>query len=62
MGPLVTAQHLEKVTGYVALGIEEGASLIIDGRNHQVQGHEAGYFMGGCLFDNVSKDMGIYKD
>ena len=62
MGPLVTAQHLEKVTRYVALGIEEGASLIVDGRNHEVPGHEAGYFMGGCLFDNVSKDMGIYKD
>jgi malonate-semialdehyde dehydrogenase (acetylating)/methylmalonate-semialdehyde dehydrogenase len=62
MGPLVTAAHLERVTGYVDLGVEEGATLIVDGRNHQLPGHEGGYFIGGCLFDNVSKDMRIYKE
>jgi len=62
MGPLVTAQHLERVKGYVDLGIEEGASLIVDGREHTVAGFENGFFIGGCLFDNVTKDMKIYQE
>ena len=62
MGPLVTNQHLAKVRSYVGQGVEEGASLIVDGRNHVVAGHEDGFFLGGCLFDNVTKDMSIYKD
>jgi len=62
MGPLVTNQHLAKVRSYVGQGVKEGASLIVDGRNHVVAGHEDGFFLGGCLFDNVTKDMSIYKD
>ncbi len=62
MGPLVTNQHLAKVTSYVNKGVEEGASLVVDGRDHVVAGHEDGFFLGGCLFDNVTKDMSIYKD
>jgi len=62
MGPLVTAQHLARVKGYVDLGVEEGATLVVDGRGHSVAGHEAGFFIGGCLFDNVTKDMKIYQD
>jgi malonate-semialdehyde dehydrogenase (acetylating)/methylmalonate-semialdehyde dehydrogenase len=62
MGPLVTAQHLEKVKGYVDLGVKEGATLVVDGRDHSVAGHEDGFFIGGCLFDHVSKDMKIYQD
>ena len=62
MGPLVTNQHLAKVRSYVGQGVEEGASLIVDGRDHVVAGHEDGFFLGGCLFDNVTKDMSIYKD
>ena len=62
MGPLVTNQHLAKVRSYVGQGVEEGASLIVDGRDHVVDGHEDGFFLGGCLFDNVTKDMSIYKD
>ena len=62
MGPLVTNQHLAKVRSYVGQGVEEGASLIVDGRDHVVSGHEDGFFLGGCLFDNVTKDMSIYKD
>lgn len=62
MGPLVTQQHLDKVTGYVDCGVDEGAELVVDGRGHQVAGHEAGYFIGGCLFDNVKPDMKIYKE
>ena len=62
MGPLVTAEHLAKVKGYVDLGIEEGADLLVDGRNLTLQGYENGYYMGGCLFDNVKTDMRIYKE
>jgi malonate-semialdehyde dehydrogenase (acetylating)/methylmalonate-semialdehyde dehydrogenase len=62
MGPLVTPQHLEKVKGYVDLGVKEGAKLVVDGRGLKLQGYEQGNFMGGCLFDNVTTDMQIYKD
>jgi malonate-semialdehyde dehydrogenase (acetylating)/methylmalonate-semialdehyde dehydrogenase len=62
MGPLVTKQHLEKVKGYVDLGIKEGAKLVVDGRNIKLQGYEKGFYMGGCLFDNVDKKMRIYKE
>jgi malonate-semialdehyde dehydrogenase (acetylating)/methylmalonate-semialdehyde dehydrogenase len=61
-GPLVTAQHLEKVKGYVDLGIKEGATLKVDGRGFKMQGYEKGYYMGGCLFDNVKPTMRIYKE
>ena len=62
MGPLVTREHLEKVKGYVDLGVKEGAKLVIDGRNLKLQGYENGFYMGACLFDNVEKDMRIYKE
>ena len=64
MGPLITSEHLNKVTGFIDEGIKEGAKLIVDGRNTKplMQGYENGYFIGGSLFDNVSKDMSIYKN
>ena len=62
MGPLVTKEHLEKVTGYVDLGIKEGANLVVDGRKMKLQGYENGFYIGGCLFDNVTKDMRINKE
>ena len=62
MGPLVTKEHLEKVKGYVDIGIKEGAKLVVDGRNLKLQGHENGYYIGGCLFDQVKKNMRIYKE
>ena len=62
MGPLVTREHLTKVKGYVDLGVKEGAQLVVDGRELRVSGHEAGYFLGGCLFDQVTADMAIYRD
>ena len=62
MGPLITKQHLEKVKGYVEKGVKEGAKLAVDNRNLTVKGHEKGYFMGGCLFDQVTPDMTIYKE
>jgi len=61
MGPLVTRQHLEKVTGYVERGVAEGARLVVDGRGVKLQGYEGGFFIGGCLFDNVTPDMTIYR-
>ena len=62
MGPLVTKQHLEKVKNYVDIGVKEGAKLVVDGRKLKIQGYEKGFYMGGCLFDNVKKDMRIYKE
>ncbi len=61
-GPLVTKAHLDKVRSYVDLGVDEGADLVVDGREFSLQGYEDGFFMGGCLFDNVTADMRIYKE
>ena len=61
-GPLVTKAALDKVRGYVDVGVKEGAKLVVDGRNFRMQGYENGFYMGGCLFDNVTKDMRIYKE
>ena len=61
-GPMITRAHLDKVRSYVELGIKEGAKLRVDGRNFKMQGYENGFFMGGCLFDEVTPDMRIYKE
>ena len=62
MGPLVTKEHLNKVKGYVDLGVKEGAKLVVDGRDLKLQGYENGFYIGGCLFDHVTTDMRIYKE
>jgi len=62
MGPLVTKVHLNKVRGYVDAGIAAGAKLVVDGRDLKLQGYEDGFYMGGCLFDEVTPDMTIYKE
>jgi malonate-semialdehyde dehydrogenase (acetylating)/methylmalonate-semialdehyde dehydrogenase len=62
MGPLVTKPHFEKVRGYVDQGVKEGATLLVDGRNVKVAGHEDGYFLGPCLFDHVKPGMTIYQE
>jgi malonate-semialdehyde dehydrogenase (acetylating)/methylmalonate-semialdehyde dehydrogenase len=62
MGPLVTRQHLDRVRSYVDLGVQEGAKLAVDGRGLKLQGYENGYFLGGCLFDEVKPAMRIYKE
>ncbi|MCL1058605.1 CoA-acylating methylmalonate-semialdehyde dehydrogenase [Shewanella gelidimarina] len=62
MGPLISAQHLEKVTNYIETGVNEGAKLLADGRQLTVTDHEQGYFLGGCLFDHVTPEMTIYKE
>ena len=62
MGPLVTRAHLDKVTGYVGKGVQEGAKLVVDGRGLRVPGYEEGFFIGGCLFDHVRPEMTIYRE
>ena len=62
MGPLVTRAHYEKVRGYVDRGVDEGARLVVDGRQLVVPGHEQGWFIGPCLFDHVKPGMSIYRD
>jgi malonate-semialdehyde dehydrogenase (acetylating)/methylmalonate-semialdehyde dehydrogenase len=62
MGPLVTGQHLQKVSSYVDVGVKEGAKLVVDGRGLKLQGYENGFFLGGCLFDDVKPEMRIYKE
>ncbi|MFG1301866.1 CoA-acylating methylmalonate-semialdehyde dehydrogenase [Xanthobacter sp. V3C-3] len=61
-GPLVTREALERVRNYVDIGVQEGAKLLVDGRGFKLQGYENGFYMGGCLFDNVTADMRIYKE
>jgi malonate-semialdehyde dehydrogenase (acetylating)/methylmalonate-semialdehyde dehydrogenase len=62
LGPLVTAAHLRKVKDYVDVGIKEGAKLRVDGRAFKMQGYENGFYMGGCLFDEVKPAMRIYQE
>ncbi len=62
MGPLVTAEHRERVKGYVDLGVEEGAELVVDGRDLVIEGYEDGFYLGGCLFDHVTPEMRIYQE
>jgi malonate-semialdehyde dehydrogenase (acetylating) / methylmalonate-semialdehyde dehydrogenase len=61
-GPLVTKAALEKVKSYIDIGVKEGAKLAVDGRGFKMQGYENGFYLGGSLFDNVTKDMRIYKE
>ncbi len=62
MGPLVTGPHRDKVRSYIDLGAEEGAELVVDGRNFKLAGHEEGFFLGGTLLDHVKPDMRVYRD
>jgi malonate-semialdehyde dehydrogenase (acetylating)/methylmalonate-semialdehyde dehydrogenase len=62
MGPLVTKEHLDKVRGYIDHGVSEGAKLVVDGRAFRMQGYENGYFLAGCLFDEVKPEMKIYRE
>ena len=63
MGPLVTAEHLAKVRGYIDRGEAEGAKIVVDGRGFKApQGYEAGYFLGGTLIDRVTPEMTIWKE
>jgi malonate-semialdehyde dehydrogenase (acetylating) / methylmalonate-semialdehyde dehydrogenase len=61
MGPVITGDAKRRITGLIDLGVKEGAKLVVDGRGLQLQGYENGFFLGGSLFDNVTRDMEIYK-
>ncbi|MYM54100.1 CoA-acylating methylmalonate-semialdehyde dehydrogenase [Thalassovita mangrovi] len=61
-GPVITAQAKARINGLVDSGVEQGAKLVIDGRNFSLQGYEDGFFVGPSLFDNVTPDMDIYKE
>ena len=60
-GPLITKQAMERVKGLITSGVEQGATLVTDGRDFRLQGYENGYFVGPTLFDNVTPEMDIYK-
>ena len=62
MGPVVTADAKRRIAGLIDKGVAEGARLVVDGRGLTLQGYENGYFLGGSLFDHVTRDMTIYKD
>jgi malonate-semialdehyde dehydrogenase (acetylating)/methylmalonate-semialdehyde dehydrogenase len=60
-GPVVTAAAKEKILGLVQSGVDQGAELVVDGRNFAMQGYEDGFFVGAHLFDRVTPDMDIYR-
>jgi malonate-semialdehyde dehydrogenase (acetylating)/methylmalonate-semialdehyde dehydrogenase len=60
-GPLVTAEHREKVKALIQQGVDEGAELVVDGRHASFQGYEGGYYLGGSLFDRVTPEMETYR-
>jgi malonate-semialdehyde dehydrogenase (acetylating)/methylmalonate-semialdehyde dehydrogenase len=62
MGPLITAEHRDKVRAFIDAGLRAGAKLVVDGRELRVAGNEAGFFLGPCLFDDVTADMRIYRE
>ncbi len=62
MGPLISADALQRIRSYIEQGLDQGAELTVDGRNLAVPGHEEGYFIGACLFDEVNESMSIYTD
>ncbi|OZC50103.1 methylmalonate-semialdehyde dehydrogenase (CoA acylating) [Rhodococcus sp. RS1C4] len=61
-GPLVGSDALKRVNDYTQIGIDEGAELVVDGRDFVLEGHENGFFAGATLFDKVTTDMRIYKE
>ncbi|ASY78814.1 CoA-acylating methylmalonate-semialdehyde dehydrogenase [Pectobacterium polaris] len=62
MGPVISAPHRAKIADYIQSGVDQGATLRIDGRTLSVQGHPQGYFIGPTLFDNVTPEMKIYQE
>ena len=60
-GPVVTSQARDRINGLIGSGVEQGAKLVVDGRGIKIQGYENGFFVGPTLFDNVTRDMDIYK-
>ena len=61
-GPVITQASKDRINGLIASGVEQGANLVVDGRDFELQGYEDGFFVGPSMFDNVTKDMDIYKE
>ena len=61
-GPVVTAAHRQRIVDYIQMGVDEGAELVVDGRDFSLQGYEDGFYIGPTLFDKVTADMQSYKD
>ncbi|MFN7265355.1 MAG: CoA-acylating methylmalonate-semialdehyde dehydrogenase [Phenylobacterium sp.] len=61
-GPVVNAAHRKKVSDYIQMGVEEGAELVVDGRDFRLQGFEQGFFIGPSFFDRVAPEMKSYQD
>lgn len=61
-GPVITGAHRDKVNGYITSAVEQGATLVVDGRNPEVAGYEKGFFVGATLIDHVTPDMTSYKE
>lgn len=62
MGPVITPEARERIAAYIQSGVEQGAELLVDGRNFTVEGFEQGFYLGGTLFDKVTPDMRIYQE
>ncbi len=62
LGPLITREAQQRVSGYIDSGVEQGADLVVDGRDLRLQGYEEGFYVGGSLFDRVTPDMRIYQE
>ncbi len=61
-GPVITAAAKDRIEGLIASGVEQGATLVTDGRDLKLQGYEGGFYVGPTMFDNVTPDMEIYKE
>ena len=61
-GPVVSRVHRDKIADYIRIGVEEGAELVVDGRDFKLQGYEDGFFIGPTLFDRVTPDMRTYRE
>ena len=61
-GPVVTAAHKARIEGYIQMGVDEGAELVVDGRGFALQGHEEGFFVGPTFFDHVKPQMRTYQE
>jgi malonate-semialdehyde dehydrogenase (acetylating)/methylmalonate-semialdehyde dehydrogenase len=62
MGPVISRAAKDRIESYIALGVEEGAKLVVDGRGFTIAGHESGFFTGATLFDHVTPAMRIYQE
>jgi malonate-semialdehyde dehydrogenase (acetylating)/methylmalonate-semialdehyde dehydrogenase len=61
-GPVITQQHLHKITGYIDSAKQQGAEIVVDGRDPNIEGHADGFYIGGTLIDRVAPEMESYKE